>query len=225
MVSLYTNTYDPNKIQSLEIGDIAIDVTRSEGHSFKNDVPKFPVENGFNITDNVKQQNPVLTITGLSSNTPVFFNKIAQGVFDGTEKLIRENYTNRVQQTFNFLLTCAGYTPTKQATGEILQKVNKPKILVIVTGLMIYRDMIITSLDIPRHSKSGDGLEFNITFEQITIVNSKYETRPVVAGKAPNTKLKMQEKKDTGKKQAKEPDTSVLNDIVDSLKNWSNTPK
>lgn len=219
MVSLIANTYDANKIECLELGNIEIDVTRTESHSFRNEIARMPVEKGVDVTDSVKQYNPVLKLTGICSNTPIFYTG-PQTTDNATERLIRQDFTNRVQQTFNYLLMCSGNTPTKQGKGESLQKKNQPRILTIVTGLMIYRDMVISDIEVPRHSKSGDGLEFNLTLEQIKMVSSKYENRPVVVGKAPNTDKKIQVKKEAGKKETPEPEKSLSVQILDTISAW-----
>lgn len=210
MLSLISNWNDPNTIECLELGNIEIDVTISEKHNFKNSIPRYPVENGLDISDNIRQSSPVLILTGLTSNTPIIMTSPARKDENGIIRIIRDDYTNRVQQTFNYLIKCAGYSPVKQPDGEIFQKENKPKILTIVTGLMIYRNMAITFLDFPRDRGTGESLPYSITFEYVRKVNSQYSTKPVSTSKAADTDKKAQKTDNKGKKKGETVTDSLI---------------
>jgi len=151
------------KIEALEV-----EITISENHEFSNVVTSYPVDVGFNITDHVQQQPPRLTITGLTSNTPVqyFTGKIS--------KLVREDLTNRIADTFKILLNYTGFQLPVHAGQDSVTVIN-PRLLTIKTGLMIYRDMIIQKLSFPREKSTGESLQYTLELVQIRKVKSKYK--------------------------------------------------
>jgi len=217
MVSIFSNWGNPMIIESLELGKLSIDVVLTENHSYKNIITRYPVEEGFDITDNVKREPPSLTISGITSNTPVSLTSPSKTDSNGVLQIVREDLTNKIQQTFNYLLMCAGFTPVKQATGEIYVKENVPKLLIIITGFMVYRDMVITNLSFPRDYKSGMGLSYSITFDHIRRVSSKYENKPVSVKKAKGVDKLSSKTDKQGTKETKPVEGSLLFKLVKKL--------
>lgn len=189
-VSFFIQNNQPNKIEALEI-----DVTLSEGHEFSNNITSYPVDEGFNITDHIQQQSPSLSITGLTSNTPVQY-------FSGSiGKLIRSDFTNRIQETFKLLLNYAGFQIPKHPGAESIQ-IMTPKLLTIVTGYMVYKDMAIRKVSFPREKATGGSIQYTLDLVQIRKVSSKYSIISVSSnqsGKAPNTEKQSSKTVNAGK--------------------------
>lgn len=190
MASFFVQNGQPNKIEALEI-----DVTISENHEFSNNITSYPVDEGFNITDHIQQQSPVLSITGLTSNTPVQY-------FSGQiGKLIRADYTNKIQETFKLLLNYAGFQVPKHPGSESIQ-IMTPKLLTIVTGYTIYKDMAIRKVSFPREKATGGALQYTLDLVHIRKVSSKYSiisTANNQSGKAPNIEKQASKTVNTGK--------------------------
>lgn len=200
MATFFIQGNKPNKIEALEI-----EVTLSENHEFTNNITSYPVDAGFNITDHIQQLPPRLTITGLTSNTPVQYVTITKIIGGQLQKRVtQEDLTNRIYQTFNLLIGYAGFVPPKH--GESVEvKIGTPKLLTIVTGLMIYKNMAIQRISFPRDKGTGESLQYTIDLIQVRKVSSQYTYINVASnqsGKAPNIEKQAAKTANTGKQVA-----------------------
>lgn len=190
MASFFVQNNQANKIEALEI-----EVTLSENHEFTNNITSYPVDVGFNITDHIQQQQPKLSVSGLTSNTPVQY-------FSGQiGKLLRADLTNRIQETFKILLNYAGFQLPKHGGADSIQ-IMTPKLLTIVTGYTIYRNMAIQKVNFPREKGTGGAIQYNLDLIQIRKVESKYSlisNTSSLSGKAPNVKEQASKTINTGK--------------------------
>lgn len=172
-LSLLSNMKDPNKIECLEIGTFEIDVTLTEQHEFMNTISNYPIEDGTSISDMVKQQPYKLKLTGLTSNTPISFLGGKLG-----DKLIRQDLTNKSQVAFNKLLQMAGYAIPKVGTQDPIKNTSV-KLLTIFTGLLVYRDMIITNISFTRDKSTGESLPYSIDFQNVKKVKSSFSVQNI----------------------------------------------
>lgn len=169
------------RIRPVKIGDnIVIDSCREETHTLTNTITDHPVEQGFNISDHVRPEPDMLTLTCFVSNTP----------------LNREQQTRSVQEGSVQFETTSSEGRQIGAVGgrgekafERLKKLRDEGTLVsIYTPLRNYgvtqtEGMVIQSLTIPRTRENFDGLEFSVTFKQVRIVRNRQTKVPVSSDK------------------------------------------
>lgn len=201
MISIFRNWKLPITIEGLEI-----DTTISENHEYSNDVSDYPVEQGANITDHIKNKPEILRIEGITSNTPIRF------ITENFSAFLRDDGSNRMQLAYNTLLSYAGYTPSKQPNVEPIKTID-PSILTIVTGLKVYTNMVITSLTFPRTITTGESISYNIEFKKIHFVEAEFtkvNKSSNLKGKAPNTTNQAAKTADTGKTASKEVESESL---------------
>lgn len=61
----------------------------------------------------------------------------------------------------------AGFNRSISAFNALIQIHEKRQVIDIVTGIKVYKNMAITSLDVPRSIKNGQSLTFNIQLQKI----------------------------------------------------------
>ncbi len=138
----------PTKIES-----IALDAALREVHSGEVEVTEHPVEQGSNIADHTRPKPDRLTIDAIVSNTP-----------------INTTQRTRVVEAFGVSFTssslqdsrqgAAGYAET--AYAKLVELKDKGLPITVVTQIRTYDDMILTSLSVPRDSKTGEPLNLLI---------------------------------------------------------------
>ena len=134
-----------------DIGIIELDATLQESQSFEQEMTKFPVEDGVDISDHVRNLPSVITISGLISNFPV-------RVVDNIDHALTQSaFANRVNVAYDKLLDIR----------------NKKAICDVGAYLRLFSNMIMTSLTIPRDSNTGDALRFSATFRELQIVTTE----------------------------------------------------
>lgn len=139
------------KKQPIIIDGYTIDASISEDHSFDSDVTDFPVEQGANITDNVRPKPIVITIEGIVSDTPL-----------GAIADIRHG-----DDTF---------TPSNEALAvlEGIRAARQP--VTIQTTLRVFENMLMSGLSIPRDPQTGAALRFSATFTEVILVTNNRTT-------------------------------------------------
>lgn len=184
------------KVNPGQIGELLLDATLQDNHSYDNEVTQFPIEDGADITDNIRRVPDRVTITGFVTNTPIAFLQFLNfGLVrnEGNGKLQGKNLSSgetksRVQTSFETLLAISG----RSVDG----KNPDPQIVEIVTGLRVYRNMVMESLEIPRDAQnSKEQLRFTATFLQISRVNSQSITLPNVSDDIKNQASSVTDKK------------------------------
>ena len=61
----------------------------------------------------------------------------------------------------------APFNRSVAAFNALIQMFERRQILDVITGIRVYKNMAITSLDVPRTVKTGQTLTFNIELQQI----------------------------------------------------------
>ncbi len=151
------------------IGGIKIDAFTNESYSFTNSATDIAVEDGGNITDNIIENNDEISITGFIGSTEFLANSSLPETVT-----IPNSMNQRIIQMYQELLR--------------LKRERVP--ITLTTGLDVFDNMIILSLDIPRDVSTGANLEFTMKFKRIPIIKSK--TAPITSSNAPETIAKDQ---------------------------------
>jgi hypothetical protein len=129
---LFGKKYDKTKV-----GNIFLDATIDENHSFTSNVTSYPVESGSNISDHIFNNPEKVNITGIVSDTPL-------NIFIPF---------NRSIDSFNVLL----------------RMFYNKDIITLITGIKIYTNMVMTSLNVPRDVRTGESLTFTMEFKRVII--------------------------------------------------------
>lgn len=132
------------------IGTIELDALVQETQSFQQQATQFPVEEGVDIADHIRNEPEEITIEGVVSNFPI-----------------------RVVENIDQALTQSAFANRANIAYEKLLDIRDRKAIVDVqSALRLFQNMVMTSLTIPRSNRTGDALKFSASFRQIEVVLS-----------------------------------------------------
>ncbi|KGQ61411.1 phage baseplate protein [Gallibacterium anatis] len=130
------------------IGVLELDALLTETTSLSSQITEYPVEDGTVISDHITQESERLSLSGVITGAGTLFN-----VGLGKYKLISAKETLRELHANRELIT-------------------------IVTGLDVYEDFAIESLEIERNSDDGERLNITAEFRKINKVTLRAEEMP-----------------------------------------------
>nr|HEX4314795.1 hypothetical protein [Kofleriaceae bacterium] len=149
----------------VSIDGYLIDAALSEGHAFEAEVTDYPVEQGADITDNMRIKPAIVTITGIVSDTPL---------------------GPLVEQRANEAQAGSVGLPSDAALAKLLEIQNSREPVTIITSRKLFDDMLLQHLDVPVDAKTGNALRFTAVFKQVVIVTNDRQlvrvAAPQVAG-------------------------------------------
>lgn len=148
------------------IDGFPIDLALSENHVYESEVSEYPVEDGSDVTDNIRPKPITVTLEGLVSDSPL--------------QQVRNTRVNKG------LGPNAGVLPSTEAYLRLLKIREKREPVTIVTSLNWFESMALKSLSIPRASGEPHALKFHATFVQIEIVTTNRAQRVAVPRAASN---------------------------------------
>lgn len=161
------------------VAEIPLDARVGSTYRFSSTVTQYPVESGSTVTDHVHHNPDEISLEGMVSDTPI--NELPTTLGLRGDLQYQQAGTRR-QSAFDALFT-----------------VWRDKIpLTVVTEYMIYDDMIVESLEIPKSPDRGEAIWFSLTLRKINTVETLTATLPpeVVA------RLKRRRKKTTAQRKA-----------------------
>lgn len=148
------------------IGVLELDALLTESTSLSSQITEYPVEDGTVISDHIMQESERLSLSGVITGAGTLFN-----IGLGKYKLI--------------------------AAKETLRELHaKRELVTIVTGLDVYTDFAIESIEIERNNEDGERLNISAEFRKINKVTLRTEEMPpekandAIKGKAGQTKAK-----------------------------------
>jgi len=145
----------------VRINGYPIDVAITEGHQFDSEVTKYPVEQGSDVSDNIRNLPVVITLEGVVSDTPI--------------GAIALDQTRRPE--------AGSAAPSVDAYQRIIAIRDEKEPIEIETSLGKFDSMVLTSLGITRDRDTGKALRFTAQFEQVII---KKNARITVRVSVPN---------------------------------------
>ena len=165
------------------------DASLTENFSRSAEATKHPVEQGADITDNVRVLPQTVTINGWVSDNPIQFAASLR----------------------------TGPAPRTIAADayETLNRIMDSKTTVrVVTSLRSFDDMILTNIDVSRDKDTGQILDATITLEQIIIATTETVNPPT-----PIKKQRAKKKKDGKKvaKETTPPQDGILSKIFSRI--------
>lgn len=175
-------------------GSIVLDASLSERHAFGVEVTKHPVETGASPVDHAREQPDKIQIEGLVSNTAL----------DSSTRSARGGETKPRQ---------AGYA--QEQLARLLELKSSRRAVTVETAARTYKDMVLTAIDLPIDSRTGDAYRFTLQFEQVRFVTSRRVTlaRPTSVPTKPTKKVKQDKKPPTP---ATPQRRSILKTLTDS---------
>jgi len=129
-----------------KIGTVKIDAVLNEVHQFDADITENPVEDGTIFSDNVILQPIRLEMTCR--------------ITDASPSLLQLRPAGTADDAFKALVAL-------QRSRETFD---------VITGINVYKNMMLQSLSIPRESSDGRSIRFNAVLKEILIVGDEAET-------------------------------------------------
>lgn len=150
--------------QPKQIGSINIDVFSSEDHIRNNSITSYPVEDGSEITDHIRNEPITINIRGM-----------VESIGDGSNIL--------------------------QIFQQLNELIESKETFSVVTGLKVYEDMFMNSLNISRNALNGGSLPITAKFTQIKKVQSQTVIIPIsqISNADETTNKQAQPQADVGK--------------------------
>lgn len=143
--------------QPVSIDGITFDALIESDEEYTSDIPQYPVEDGYIVSDNVTNKPLELSMTLFLTNTPV---------------------THAARH---------GISPMRvdEVTSRLLQMREKKDVVKIVTSDKTYDDMGLTSLSIPKEVKGSR--EIKVTFQKVIKTHTEQVNIPESYGKSGKT--------------------------------------
>src|SRR5215469_16079972 len=142
--------------QPVSIDGITFDALIDETKQLTADVPAYPVEKGFEVSDAIILKPLTLSMTLFLTNTPV------------TWKVRHGSDPSRVQDVIKRL--------------EALYFKKEP--VTVETSERTYEDMAILSIELKKSLETGSSREIPISFKQIRVTEAATTTIPASYGKS-----------------------------------------
>lgn len=142
--------------QPVSINGIEFDALIDQSISYEADVPEYPTEKGFNVSDNITVKARTISMTLYVTDTPVTWAKRFGASPDRVESVVK----------------------------QLEQLYFAKKVITAVTSDAVYENVVITSLSISKSADTGYAREIPITLKEITVVESKTVTIPSSYGKS-----------------------------------------
>lgn len=174
--------------KSTTIGALELDALLTESTSLRSQITEYPVEDGTVISDHITKEAETLSLNGVITGAGTLFSPS----FGKVELLV-----------------------AKEALRELH---NARELVTVVTGLDVYSDFAIESLDIERNADDGERLNISAELRKIKKVQLRTEEMPPekangkTKGKAGQTKAK------TGKAQTKPPSNGAEKKVKEPMK-------
>lgn len=145
--------------QPVSVGGIEFDALIDSEENYESEVPEYPTEKGFKVSDTIVLKATVLNMTLFVTDTPV-------------------TWKGRL-----------GSGPGKtEAVVKRLKEIYFKKLPVeVITSDAVYSNMAVTSLSIKKTAEVGYAREIPISFKEIVVTESKTVTIPASYGKSGKT--------------------------------------
>lgn len=140
------------------VGEISLDLILTETHSLNAAVTQHPVQDGSTISDHI-------TILPRSGTMRVLVSNFSLSTAEGDAQAAWEEIYAQGQEARKTLPNRAA-----DAWEKLKDLVKKRELVKVVTSLEVYEDMALTRVETVRDGDTGDALEIDIDYEQVTKV-------------------------------------------------------
>ena len=145
--------------QPVSVDDIEFDALIDSEEGYEADVPEYPTEKGFSVSDTIVLKADTLNMTLYLTDTPVTW---------------RER-------------TGSGPGKTEGVVRRLKDLYFAKKILEVTTTDCVYSNMVITSMNIKKSVEVGYAREIPITFKKIEVTETATAEIPASYGKSGKT--------------------------------------
>ena len=187
---------------TLGIQGLPFDLFISEEHSLEFKISDHPLQDGNTVSDHVTQELRSVSIDGLFTNHPMRYK-------DDEVEVSIDGAGGTAAELSNVALQ-------KYLALEDLAKRREP--VQLVTSLVNYPEMIITSVKASRNEKSGESIRFSMTLREVQTVTLRqisdiYVFSPSDMENANNRMIASKAK--SGKRTAEEKEANELQKLLD----------
>lgn len=145
--------------QPVSVGGIEFDALIDSEEKYESDVPEYPTEKGFKVSDTIVLKATVLNMTLYVTDTPV-------------------TWKGRLG---------SGPGKTEAVVKRLKELYFKKQPVEVVTSAAVYSNMAITALSIKKSVEVGYAREIPVTFKEIVVTESKTVSIPASYGKSGKT--------------------------------------
>lgn len=187
------------------IGGIELDAVISESHSNRVRVTKNPIELGADITDHAIIEPKSIRILAQVSDSPLGAAALGQ-IVDLISGLFGTSTTENI-------------TRSNAAYNAMVQLMEQREPIEVQTKLLLYSNMIITSLSVIQDKDSSNVTLMDITLEEVFITESKSVKldQSQLSGSAKSQASSAENK---GRQEAKTPDETTNKSVLKSINDW-----
>lgn len=153
----------------IRVGGYPMDLAMTEEHSFPGEATEYPVEQGADISDHIRELPPEITLECIVSDTP-------SGLIAGDPT--RRDLADNPLTEEDLLASRQGLSPpVPLPSADALSKLREMKALgkpiTVETSLGAFASMAFIDLTVPRDKDKNNGLFFTAKFKKVTIVSNK----------------------------------------------------
>ena len=145
-------------IRPVSIGGIEFDALIEESLTLEAQVPEYPTEEGFSVSDNITLKPEILSMTLYVTDTPV-------------------TWRNRRGHR-------SGHGRTESVVRRLKNLYFSRRLVSVSTSGATYRSMAITNLSISKSKEVGYAREIPITLQKVVVTSSSTVTIPAGYGKS-----------------------------------------
>lgn len=149
------------------VGEISLDLILTETHSLNAVVTQHPVQDGSMISDHI-------TILPRSGTMRVLVSNFSLSTAEGDARAAWDEIYAQGEAAQKSLPNRA-----EDAWKKLKELVKTRELVKVVTSLEVYEDVALTRVETTRDGDTGDALEIDIDYEQVTKVKLK-ETKVTV---------------------------------------------
>ena len=149
------------------VGEISLDLILTETHSLNAVVTQHPVQDGSTISDHI-------TILPRSGTMRVLVSNFSLSTAEGDARAAWDEIYAQGEAAQKTLPNRA-----EEAWKKLKDLVKTRELVKVVTSLAVYEDVALTRVETTRDGDTGDALEIDIDYEQVTKVKLK-ETKVTV---------------------------------------------
>ena len=149
------------------VGEISLDLILTETHSLNAVVTQHPVQDGSTISDHI-------TILPRSGTMRVLVSNFSLSAAKGDDRADWDEIYDQGEAAQKALPNRG-----EEAWKKLKDLVKKRELVKVVTSLEVYEDVALTRVETTRDGDTGDALEIDIDYEQVTKVKLK-ETKVTV---------------------------------------------
>ena len=143
------------------VGEISLDLILTETHSLNAVVTQHPVQDGSTISDHI-------TILPRSGTMRVLVSNFSLSTAKGDARADWDGIYDQGEAAQKSLPNRA-----EEAWKKLKDLVKKRELVKVVTSLEVYDDVALTRVETTRDGDTGDALEIDIDYEQVTKVKLK----------------------------------------------------